>query len=202
MGQVANVKTPLSYGQALGALLAAGCPQSALLMVAAQSAVETAAWKSMTQWNMGNVTPTAAQVAAGTPWMDQGIAGMKYIAYPDATSGAAGMLAWLNARGLLNAASNGDLDTYMSLLQSGCYLGCVGNTDPTGHTVSSTDYANYRAGITTWMNKLSGVTPVAPPSSTQWGPVAAGLGIAAVGVGGAYYLATGRAPWGLLFDLL
>ena len=206
MGLVASTPTPISPALALGYLLAAGCPQSALLMVAAQSAVETAAWGSQTgrgfnNWNFGNTTPTAAQIAAGINYMTQGVTGMKYIAFSDGISGAASMLAWLNNRELLSAASNGDLDTYMSLLQSGCYLGCIGNTDPTGHTVSTTDYANYRAGIASWMNKLSGVVPVMP-STMQWGPVAAALGIAALGVGGAYYLATGKSPLKLAYDLI
>ena len=100
MPQVASTLTPLSYGQALGALLAAGCPQSALLMVGAQSAVETAGWKSMHGWNFGNITPTSTQAANG-PWMTQGLQGMKFIVYPDAVSGARGMLRWLSTHGLL-----------------------------------------------------------------------------------------------------
>ena len=103
-------------------------------MVAAQSAVETAAWKSMGGWNLGNVTPSAAQVAAGIPWDTQGVAGIKYTVYPNAIAGAKGMLDWLRPRGLLTAATNNDLDAYMALLQAGCYLGCIGLTDGTGHT--------------------------------------------------------------------
>jgi hypothetical protein len=166
VGQVSTVKTPLTYGQALGALLAAGCPQSALLMVAAQSAVETAAWKSMAGWNFGNVTPSAAQLAAGIEWDTQGVPNMKYTVFPNAVAGAKGMLAWLAPRGLLAAATANDLDTYMALLQSGCYLGCVGNVDPsTGQVITAAAYTNYRAGIVSWMSKLSGVVPVAPPGS-------------------------------------
>ena len=164
MGQVANTKTPLTYGQALGALLAAGCPRSAVLMVAAQSAVETAAWKSMVQWNMGNVTPSAAQLAAGISWMTQGVPNMKYIAYPDAVSGAKGMLGWIQSHGLLPYAEAGDLAGYAAKLQAGCYLGCVGNIDPSnGKPITQQAYASYEAGISSWMSKLSGVAPVVPP---------------------------------------
>lgn len=188
MGQVANTKTPLTYGQALGALLAAGCPQSALPMVAAQSAVETAAWRSMVQWNMGNVTPSAAQLAAGIDWMTQGVPGMKYIAYPDAVAGAKGMLGWLSSHGLLAYATANDLTGYMNALRAGCYLGCIGLVDGTGHTVSQTDYDNYRAGIATWMAKLSGVAPVAPPSgsTTRW--PASHIALAAAGAAAAGFL--------------
>ena len=166
--QVATKPTPLTPAQALGGLLAAGCPQSALLMVAAQSSVETNAWgstngKGFNNFNFGNVTPSTGQLNAGAQWMSQGIAGMKYLSFSDPISGAKAMLGWLSARGLLARASANDLAGYMALLQSGCYLGCIGNTDPTGHTVSSTDYANYQAGISSRIAALSKVTPVAPP---------------------------------------
>jgi hypothetical protein len=174
--QVPNVATPMPPAQALGSLLAAGCPQSALLMVAAQSAVETAEWGSMRGWtngfhnfNFGNVTPSAAQLAAGIRWMNQNVPGMKYIAYADPISGAKGMLGWLSAHGLLAPAAAGDLTGYMAQLRAGCYLGCIGLTDPTGHTISQTDYDNYQAGISTWMSKLSGVVPAPPQLGSSVG---------------------------------
>jgi len=187
--QVPTQKTTLTYGQALGAFLAAGCPQAALLMVAAQSAVETAAWKSMAGWNAGNVTPTAAQVSAGVPWDDQGIRGMKYIVYPDAVDGAKGMLSWLSSHGLLSRAEANDLSGYIAQLRSGCYLGCIGQTDSTGHTVSQTDYDNYQAGIASWMQTLRGVQPVAPPSGPRGLPWS-DLALAAAGA-----LALGGLGW-------
>lgn len=189
MGQVANTKTPLTYGQALGALLAAGCPQSALLMVGAQSAVETAGWKSCVQWNMGNVTITPSQIAAGVPWMNQGLQGMKFIAFPDAVSGAKAMLDWLAPRGLLARATANDLTGYVALLESQCYAGCVGRVDGTGHTVSQQDYDNYRAGLASWMSKLNGVTPEAPPGKPFSLPYA-DLALAAAGL-----LALGGLGW-------
>ena len=171
---VATVPTPITPAQALGALLAAGCPQGALLMVAAQSAVETNAWGSgksrpgrgFNNWNAGNVTPSGGQLAAGITWMDQGISGMKYIARTDAVSGGKDMLGWLQSHGLLGYAAAGDLTSYMGQLRSGCYLGCIGQTDPTGWTVSQTDYDNYQAGISSWMRTLAGVQPVAPPGGS------------------------------------
>lgn len=182
MPQVATVTTPLTPAQALGAVQAAlpyGTSRDAVNLIAAQSAVETAGWAAMHNYNFGNVTPTAAQAASG-PWMDQGLP-MKYIAYPDALSGAMGMVGWLTSHGLIAAASIGDLDSYMAGLQAGCYLGCVGLTDPTGHTVSQTDYDNYRAGIASWIAKLAPLTPVAPPGSFPWGMTAVGVSLAAAG---------------------
>jgi hypothetical protein len=187
MGQVANVLTPLTPGQALGALLLAGCPSGGLTMVGAQSAVETAGWKSMHNWNFGNVTPTAAQVSGGTPWMTQNVKNMKYLAFGDPVSGAKAMVAWLSARGLLTFATQGNLQGYMGQLQTSCYLGCVGNTDPsTGIAISANDYSNYQAGISSWMSKLNGVTPVPPPmpgalSMTDYAIIGAALaGVSAV----------------------
>jgi hypothetical protein len=166
VGQVANTKTPLSNGQALGVLLAAGCPQSAVLMVAAQSAVETAGWKSMVQWNMGNVTPSAAQIAAGISWMTQGVPNMRFIAYPDAVSGARGMLGWLQGHGLLPYAEANDLVGYTARLAAGCYLGCIGSTDPSnGQTITQANYNSYAGGIASWMQKLQNVQPLAPPGA-------------------------------------
>lgn len=187
--QVATVNTPLTYAQALGALQAVmpNATWAGVVMAAAQSAVETAHWTSMHNYNFGNVTPTTAQVNAGTPWMDQGISGMKYISYPDPISGAQGMVGWLQGHGLLTAANNGDLASYMVGLENGSYLGTIGLTDPTGHTVSQTDYDNYQAGIQTWMNNLQNVTPVAPPmpgSGLLSGLGSFGKGAAAV-LGGA-----------------
>jgi len=181
MSQVATVLTTLTPAQALGAVQAAlpvGTSRTAVNLIAAQSAVETAGWASMHNWNMGNVTPTPAQAASGD-WMDQGLP-MKYIAYPDPISGAKGMIGWLTSHGLIASAEAGDLDSYINGLQSGCYLGCVGNTDPTGHTVSQADYDNYRAGIASWIAKLQGVTPVSPPGAWQR-YVIPGLALAAAG---------------------
>ena len=188
MGQVAYVRTVLTQGQALGALLFGGCPQAALLMVGAQSAVETAGWKACANWNFGNVTPSTAQVNAGISWMAQqgnGTQGLKYIAFPDAVSGARAMVNWLNTRGLLSYAIANDLPGYISRLEATCYLGCVGATSPAGITVSTTDYSNYEAGISSWMKKLAGVIPVTPPGvGLPWVDVAlVTVGVAAASVG-------------------
>jgi hypothetical protein len=191
MGQVANLRTPLTYAQALGTLLAAGAPPAGLLMIAAQSAVETAGWQAMNNYNFGNVTPSASQIAAGIDWMTQNVPNMRFISYSDPVSGAKGMLGWLQTHGLLAYAAANDLTGYMGKLSAGCYLGCIGNTDPSnGRTISQTDYDNYRAGISAWMSKLSKVAPAAPPmvvASNLMGPVLLGLaGLGGIGLLAAY----------------
>jgi hypothetical protein len=166
-------------------------------MVAAQSAVETAGWGSRTghgfnNWNFGNVTPSTGQINAGISWMDQGISGMRYIAYEDPLSGASDYITFLEKRGLFQYAASGDLVGYTNRLAQICYLGCIGNTDPTGHTVSSADYTNYQSGISGWMSRLSGVQPIAPPSVIATAGSSLGFAL----VGGAVILgAAGLAAW-------
>ncbi|MHB8331500.1 MAG: hypothetical protein ACYDDA_04935 [Acidiferrobacteraceae bacterium] len=185
MGEVATTPTPLTRAQALGALLAAGVPQSALPMVAAQSAVETNAWGSTTghgfnNYNFGNTTPSASQIAAGISWMTQGVPNMKYIAFDDPVSGAKSMLGWITSHGLLPYAENNDLAGYTAKLEAGCYLGCVGRVDPSnGQVITQQAYTNYQNGIASWMNTLRNVQPVAPPSASPFAIPVADLALAA-----------------------
>jgi hypothetical protein len=173
-------------------------------MVGAQSAVETAGWGSVTgrgfnNWNAGNTTPSASQLAAGIAWMTQGVANMKYLAFPDPVSGARSMVQWVTSHGLLPYAEANDLAGYTARLQAGCYLGCVGNTDPsTGHPITQQAYTNYQAGIAGWMQRLANVIPVAPsmPATPTTLATAFLLGSATLAAGavGAFYVTHGRLP--------
>ena len=204
MGQVATTPTRLTPAQALGAFLLAGLPQSALLMVAAQSADETYGWgsingKGFANWNAGNTTPSTSQLAAGVPWMTQGVRNMKYLAFPDPVSGARSMVQWVTSRGLLPYAEANDLAGYVGRLQAGCYLGCVGNVDPsTGSEITAQDYANYQSGIAGWMQRLAGVTPVDPPvivpPTTLATAFLIGSATLAAGALAAYYVTHERLP--------
>lgn len=185
MTHVATVTTTLTPAQAMGAIrdaLPSGASQTAIALIAAQSATETNHWQAMHNWNFGNVTPTQAQLAAGADWMDQGLP-MQYLSFPNADAGAAAMVGWLSSHGLLAAAEAGDLSSYMAGLERDCYLGCVGLTDPTGHTVAQSDYDSYQADIASIMAALQGVTPVSPPggrsSRTILGAIAA-VGVASL----------------------
>jgi len=187
MGQVAERITPLTPAQALGALQAVlpdGTSRGGLLMVAAQSAVETASWRSMWNWNFGNVTPTAAQLQTHDWVMHAQTGSMKYLAFSDPISGAKVMVDWLTSHGLLAAAEAGDLDAYMAGLQNGSYLGTVGLVD-------GNDYTNYKNAIAGLMAQYASVQPVAPPgwgSLADWGKV---LGFVALPLVGFIY----RASW-------
>jgi len=172
MSLVPAIRTPLTPAQALGALqeaLPSSFTRAGLDMVAAQSAVETARWTEMYGWNFGNVTPTAAQVAAGVDYFQHASTGsMRYRAYPDPVAGARAMTGWLESHGAYDAAQAGDLAGYMAALQAGSYLGTVGLTDGSGHTVSQADYTNYQNDIAVIMNELAAVTPERPPSGWSW----------------------------------
>ena len=65
-------------------------------------------------YNFGNITPSAAQIAAGVSWMTQNVPHMQYLAFSDAVSGAKDMLKWLSSHGLLAYATANDLAGYMS----------------------------------------------------------------------------------------
>ena len=160
-GQVPMTATPLAPSQAMAVLDAAlppGHTRAGLNLVAAQSALETAWWGSKTgqgfyNYNFGNVTPSGSQPWWSTPT----IAGMRYRAFSGAADGAAAMVAWLSQHNALTAASAGDLTGYMAALRAGGYLGVIGRTDATGHTVSQADYDAYQRGIASIMASLANV---------------------------------------------
>jgi hypothetical protein len=181
-------KTPLTPAQALYVLqevLPAGTSRTALDMIAAQSAVETARWTEMFGWNFGNVTPSASQLAAGADYFSHANTGtMKYLAFDNPVAGGAAMVAWLTSHGLLTPAENGDLAGYMAALQAGSYLGTVGLTDGSGHTVSQSDYTNYQNDIASIMGTLASVTPEPPPGGwEEWAGWIGALSVAAIGLG-------------------
>jgi hypothetical protein len=166
MPEVATVRTPATPAQAIGAIIAAlpaGAPRVASSIIGGQSALETATWRSMNGWNMGNITPTAAQAASG-PWMTQWLKGMRFIVYPSLLDGARGMVRWLTSHGLLPFAYAGDVDGYVSRLAATCYMGCIGKTDPTGHTVTQADYDALAATIRGRVPAFNALVPEAPPS--------------------------------------
>jgi len=197
MGQVATVLTKSTPAKALGAILyvlPSGSTRTAANMIAAQSAIETANWKSMHNWNMGNTTPSPAQVKAGISWMNQGLP-MQYIAFPDIVAGSRDMVNWLSRRGALPYANSGDLAGYMARLQASCYLGCIGNTDPTGHTVTAADYSGYQSGIATRMATLATVTPEMPSWWEILSPFDIALGTTALAAAAVGAVAIVKPEW-------
>jgi hypothetical protein len=172
VGQVATVPTPSTPAKAIGAIIAAlpsGAPRVAANIIAAQSAFETNTWGTgksnpghgFNGNNLGNITPSAAQVAAGIPWMTQGL-NMKYIVYPNILAGAQGMVGWLAQHGVLPYAYSGDVAGYVGKLASMCYEGCIGSTDPTGHTVTQADYTALQNTINSRAASFGSVVPEFP----------------------------------------
>jgi hypothetical protein len=168
MSLVAATLTPLASDQAMGAIQAAlpigtSVGQAGLALIAAQSATETGWWAAMYNWNFGNVTPTPTQQTTGDYFQHANTGSMMYRSFPDPISGAKAMLDWLSSHGALAAAEAGDLDGYMAALQAGSYLGTIGLTDGSGHTVTQSDYDTYRANIASISAQLMLVTPISPP---------------------------------------
>ncbi len=178
--EVPALRTPMDGPSALAALLAGGCPRAALAMVAAQSAVETDAWRAMWRWNFGNVTAAGAQdyqILPGNP--------LHFRAFASPTAGAAAMVAWLARRGCLPYAEAGDLDGFVAALERSCYLGCL----PPSGSASQADYDSYRRAIAARMRELSGVTPAPSPGGTlAWWVAAASVTFLA--------WSAGWLPWG------
>lgn len=164
-GSVPMTATPLSVASALAVLdeaMPPGHTREGLNLVAAQSALETSWWgsrdgKGFYNFNFGNVTPLGTQPYWSTP----SIKGMRYRSFSNAPAGAAAFVGWLASHGALMAASAGDVAGYMAALKKGCYLGCIGRTDPsTGKPITEADYDAYQAGIESIMATLAKVTPL------------------------------------------
>jgi hypothetical protein len=173
------VKTPLSAPAVMGALqtawtqLVGSAPtKNALAMMAAQSAVETAAWAVCYDYNLGNITHITGDGFSWNHRPEVTDPNMRYRSYPNLLSGATDFVRWILKHGNAQAAMSGDVQSYGQALINGCYLGC--NPDPT--TAS-----NYINGISTWYHKLLpiNVAPVAVPVGPNWVLVAAVGGVVA-----------------------
>ena len=130
----------LSHAQDVyAALRAAGLPDAAVRMVAAQSAFETAGWSGLWNWNLGNIT----QPNAGQAVYQPGNA-LPFAQYPDVNAGARALVQML-ARGYpdaIPAAVAGDLPRYVAALKLGGYAGKDANYDA------------YEAGMARYMGSL------------------------------------------------
>lgn len=157
-------KTPSSRAQVLGAFAQAWREvveeeptAMGVLMLSAQSDLETASFSSLYNYNLGNLTHVTHD---GHPWVTRSDVGeaMRFRAYPSLLAGACDMVRWAAAHKLLDCAARGDLDGYVAGLKSGCYLGCTGQGGVTDAT-----YATYQSGILARARLFERVQPVAPP---------------------------------------
>jgi hypothetical protein len=151
MGQVSAVLTPATAGHVIGALMAAGLTRDEANLAAAQSADETASWRAMRNWNLGNITVVNSSV----DWMLQGTNPLHFASYGSILDGAKAMVAWLTAN---NVPLDSGIPAYVAALQRGCYLGCL----PPKGTATQVDYDNYQAAITRFLPQMQAAVPVAP----------------------------------------
>lgn len=167
MPQVAKAQTPATLEDVLTALIDGGAPTAnAARMLAAQSALETAGWRAMWNWNLGNLT--AASDASS--WVQQSSSNsLHFLAYDSIQAGAADFVSYVARRGLLQYANVGDLNGYVAMAQRIPY--CPG--------VSTEVYA---AGMEVWLTRFGGKLPV-PSAGTPlaYGALALGGGILALG---------------------
>jgi len=172
MSQVDAVRTPATAGQVIGALMAAGISRTAANILASQSADETASWQAMYNWNLGNVTASGSDDYVIESSSNSG----HFRAFGSILDGAQAMVDWVTSRGARAAAENGDVASYVQALAQHCYLGCIGQTDQTGHVVSQSDYDTYQANISSRLPAMQAAAPVAPPwSMTKMVAVVGGL---------------------------
>jgi hypothetical protein len=172
MPQVAKEQTSATSSDIIEALVDAGVPTvNSARILAAQSAVETAGWQAMWNWNVGNIT-------AGSPstqsWVQQATTGpaapLQFLAFDSLQDGANYFVAFLQKRGVLQCANVGNLDGYVDALRRCNYAG------------PGADYARYRDGMAAWLKKLGGALPVpGTGKALAYGALLVGGGILALG---------------------
>ena len=147
-----------------------------ILLPTAQSALETSSWKAMWNWNAGNVTTGKPNTDA---WIDlsslsAATAGIKFKAYGSLGDGCIDMLTWLQKRGVLALAANGDVGAYTNGLAANCYAGCPGQP-------GAANYQSYASLLYADVNRYRNVTP--QPYGEGLGLIASwGIGAFAVGI--------------------
>jgi len=140
-----GTQTNASPEDVFAALIDAGAPPGGVLMIAAQSALETHGWQGgMWGWNLGNITTTADDPNAITLPGNS----LLFKSYASLQDGANDFVHYLDSHNLLSL-STGSLDAYVAQLQA---IGYAGNAD----------YSQYQAGMQRWMNQLQGTVPSVP----------------------------------------
>ncbi len=143
-------RTPLSPASAISALwqahqnvIGGPCPAALLEILAAQSALETGRWKSMWNWNFGNIRGHgpdgawtsingASEIIDGKEVFYGLGSDNMFAAYPDAVAGASGLVSFLGVAShppkpnryqlAWEAAIAGDVGKYCSELRANGYF--------------------------------------------------------------------------------
>lgn len=131
------IRTPMTPGDALDAIadayeaVAGGeIPARMLLVLAAQSALETAQWKSCWSWNFGNLRGSGDAGSVAIPGATEVINGVEvqreegFAAYSGRIAGASAYLSLLERKypKAIGAAMLGDLDGFVHSLKQGGYF--------------------------------------------------------------------------------
>jgi len=132
----AATNTTLKTADVLAALRGAGVSESALALVAAHSAFETAGWVGCWNFNLGNIT----QPNLKEPHVYQPGNALPFATYANLGAGAQGFVQHLTRIGALAVAP--DLDAYVDALKRSDYAGPLAN------------YDDYKAGIVRWLSSL------------------------------------------------
>jgi hypothetical protein len=139
MPQVPTVRTTADAQDVLAALQEGGVTPGCSIFLAAQSDLETEAWRKMFCWNLGNIT-----VASTEPWMHLASNPLHFGAYGSLAEGVRAFLDYLAKKELLPLAEAGRLDPYVAKLKSTYYAG----SDPSV-------YYTYKWGMKARIARLS-----------------------------------------------
>jgi len=150
-------------------------PQIALTLLAAQSALETAAWQAMYNWNVGNITHGGDNfdwtIFPGNP--------LHFRAYTSLDQGAADFVNFLNKRGVIDFADSGDIQGYVNRLQQINYAGSDCGQCNNCHLC--TDYSKYLGGMQRYASEYANVVPATPsPGKFNLQSIAIALALAGV----------------------
>lgn len=92
------------------------------------SALETARWTAMYNWNAGNVTDGTCHGRVrgdvGTYRNPHVTDALNFSAFSSLGAGAIAEIATLSCMGAMHAADAGDLGSFQYALETGCYAGC------------------------------------------------------------------------------
>lgn len=158
--QVESVLTPSSAPVVAGAIVAAykaamgrdPPARSSWLIPLAQSAVETAHWHAMWNWNPGNYTHGPKD---SYDWFFIGhnalgeASTLQFRSYGSLGEGCRDLVGWLKSHGTIASADAGDVPGYVQSLQRGWYVG----SDPAV-------YPKYQKAIASIVEQYKAIDPV------------------------------------------
>jgi hypothetical protein len=146
--------------------------KSSYVIPCAQSAVETGHWKSMYNYNAGNVTHGGDSY----DWDYEYAGSYKFRSYASAQDGVNDMMRVLKKDGVIPFADQNDIPGYIAQLAKTCYVGCIkGSYNP---------YPAYQKALTSIAANLMTVTPADPPTGTIAYPIESESGVRMVFLAG------------------